>query len=185
MARSTSFAPARPANGPANGPNAGKTLPRVSLCSSTCTLPKTFSIICLDTYMLIGVYKERGIRLRNHRGAEPPRHLEPAGLVRTVGGRDRAPTPYAADNRVQAPARAARGRFRGSHGGRTAPPLPVEAGTTSGVRCLAGPIPPLLVRSRRCSRTPPRPHGAVNTNESEKEDEMTRQRPRIENTRKP
>jgi DNA-binding transcriptional ArsR family regulator len=29
------------------------------------------------------------------------------------------------------------------------------------------PVPPVLVRSRRCSRTPPRPHGSIDTNEKE------------------
>src|SRR5437762_1256042 len=43
------------------------------------------------------------------------------------------------------------------------------AGTlfTLGGGCLAGSVPSVLVRSRRCSRTPPRPHGSVNTNERE------------------
>src|SRR5438477_2842009 len=109
--------------------------------------------------MLRGVYEENGIGVRNHCGAEPPCDIEPPGLVTTVGGRDRASTSYAAADRVKAPASAARGRFRGIHSGRTAPSLPAEAGTTSGGRCLAGSVPPVLVRSRRCSRTPPRPHG--------------------------
>src|SRR5260370_25325175 len=117
--------------------------------------------------MLCGVYEEHGICVRNHCGAEPPRDLEPPGLVPTVGWRDRAPTSHAAAERVKAPARAARGWFRGVHRGRTAPSLPAEAGTISGGGCLAGSVPPVLVRSRRCSRTPPRPHGSVNTNEKE------------------
>src|SRR4030081_3462990 len=119
--------------------------------------------------MPYGVYKENGICLRNHRGAEPPRDIEPPGLVPTVGGRDRASASYAAAVRVQAPARLARGRLRGIHGGCTAPSLPAEAGTTSGDRRLAGSIPSVLVRSRGCSRTSPRPHGSINTNEKEKE----------------
>ena len=82
--------------------------------------------ICLDTYMLCGVYQESGICVRNHCGAEPPRDIEPPGLVTTVGWRDRASTSYAAADRVKAPASAARGRFRGIHGGRTAPSLPAE-----------------------------------------------------------
>src|SRR5947199_522875 len=124
--------------------------------------------------MLYGVYSDRGIGVRNHCGAEPPRDIEPPGLVPTVGGRDRASASYAAADRVKAPARAARGRFRGIHGGRTAPPLPTESGTTSGGRCLAGSVPSVLVRSRGCSRTPPRPHGSINTNEKEdKEKKMT------------
>src|SRR5580765_9123833 len=69
--------------------------------------------LCLDTYMLFGVYKGGGICLRNHCGAEPPRDIEPPGLVTTVGGRDRASTSYAAADRVKAPACAARCRFRG------------------------------------------------------------------------
>src|SRR5438874_12686706 len=77
--------------------------------------------------MLCGVYQERGICVRNHCGAEPPGDIGPPGLVTTVGGRDRASASYAAADRVQAPASAARGRFRGIHGGRTAPSLPAEA----------------------------------------------------------
>ena len=131
--------------------------------------------ICLDTYMPVRVYKESGICLRNHCGAEPPRDLEPPGLVTTVGGRDRASASYAAADRVKAPARAARGRFRGIHGGRTAPSLPAEAGTISGGGYVAGSVPPVLVRSPGCSRTPPRPHGSINANE--KEDKRRRRGP--------
>src|SRR5437762_10310878 len=128
--------------------------------------------------MLRGVYEERGIGVRNHCGAGPPVVIDPPGLVPTVGGRDRASASYAAADRVEAPARAARGRFRGIHGGRTAPPLPTESGTTSGGRCLAGSVPSVLVRSRGCSRTPPRPHGSTNTNEREdKEKTMTDREP--------
>src|SRR6516164_10987752 len=128
--------------------------------------------------MLYGVYQEGGICVRNHCGAEPPRDIEPPGLVPTVGGRDRASASYAAADRVQAPASAARGRFRGIHGGRTAPSLPAEAKTASGGGCLAGSVPSVLVRSLRCSRTPPRPHGSVNTNEEEHKERTTRPRPR-------
>src|SRR5438874_11388693 len=101
--------------------------------------------------MLYRVYTKSGI-IRNHCGAEPPRDTEPAGLVRTVGGRDRASTSYVAADRVKAPASAARGRFRGIHGGRTATSLPAETRTTSGTGCLAGSAPPVLVRSPGCSR---------------------------------
>src|SRR6266700_1824374 len=45
--------------------------------------------------MLYQVYKESGIRVRSHCGAEPPRDIEPPGLVPTVGGRDRASAWYA------------------------------------------------------------------------------------------
>src|SRR5256886_14621482 len=124
--------------------------------------------------MLCGVYQERGICVRNHCGAEPPRDIETPGLVPTVGGRDRASAAYAAADRVKAPASAARGRFRGIHGGRTAPSLPAAARTASGGGCLAGSVPPVLVRSRGCARTPPRPHGSINTNEKEdKEKKVT------------
>src|SRR5437016_12745432 len=134
--------------------------------------------------MLCGVYQEDGICVRNHCGAEPPRDIEPPGLVTTVGGRDRASASYAAADRLKAPASAARGRFRGVHGGRTAPSLPAEARTTSGAGCLAGSVPPVLVRSRGCSRTPPRPHGSNcsnekgNTNEKEDKEKRTRRKPR-------
>src|SRR6266581_9751616 len=124
--------------------------------------------------MLCRVYKANGICLRNHCGAEPPRDIEPPGLVTTVGGRDRAPTRYDAADRIKAPASAARRRFRGVDSGRTAPSLPAEVGTISGGGCLAGSVPPVLVRSRGCSRTPPRSHGLVNTNEwRDKEKKMT------------
>src|SRR5215469_2851349 len=118
--------------------------------------------------MLFQVYKESGIGIRSHCGAEPPRDIEPPGLVPTVGGRDRASAWYAAAGRVKAPARAARGRFRGIHGGRTTPSLPAEARTASGGGGLAGSVPPVLVRSPGCSGTPPRPHGARSSNSNEK-----------------
>src|SRR5216683_6902662 len=105
--------------------------------------------------MLRGVYKEHGIGVRNHCRAEPPRDPEPAGLVTTVGGRDRESASYDAADRVKAPAQAARGRFRRIRSGRTATSLPAEACTISRVGCLAGSISPVLVRSRGCSRTPP------------------------------
>src|ERR1700722_3153213 len=88
------------------------------------TIP--LACIYLDTYMICGVYEECGIPVRNHSGAEPPRDPEPPGLVTTIGWRDRAAPWYAAADRVKAPASAARGRLRGIHGGRAAPPLPAE-----------------------------------------------------------
>src|SRR5580704_5811703 len=111
--------------------------------------------------MLYGVYTGNGICLRNHRGAEPPGDTKPPALVTTVGGRDRASTSYAAADRVKAPARAARCRFRRIDGGRTAPSLPAETRTISGGKCLAGSVPPVLVRSPGRPRTPPRPHGST------------------------
>src|SRR5437667_12215184 len=127
--------------------------------------------------MLCGVYQEDGICVRNHCGAEPPRDIEPPGLVTTVGGRGRASASYAAADRVKAPASAARGRFRGIHGGRTAPSLPAEARTASGGGCLAGSVPPVLVRSRGCSPTPPRPDGSVNPKEKEEKEQTTHPKP--------
>src|SRR5438445_1947006 len=141
------------------------------------------SFIYLDTYMLCGVYQEDGICVRNHCGAEPPRDIEPPGLVTTVSWRDRASTSSAAADRVKAPASAARSRFRGIHGGRPAPSLPPEARTTSRGGCLAGSVPSVLVRSRRCSRTPPRPHGSINTNEKEDKEKTTRPKPRTSQRR--
>src|SRR5438132_4307661 len=123
--------------------------------------------LCLDTHILFRVYYDHGITVRNHCGAEPSRDPEPPGLVPTVGGRNRASASYAAADRVKAPAGAARGRFRGIHGGRTAPSLSAEARTIAGGGCLARSVPSVLVRSCRCSRTPPRPHAPVDTNETE------------------
>src|ERR1700730_8550575 len=128
--------------------------------------------------MLCGVCQENGICILNHCGAEPPRDIEPPGLVTTVGWRQRASTSHAAADRVKAPASAARGRFRGIHGGCTAPSLSAETWTASGGGCLAGSVPPVLVRSHRCSRTPPRPHGSINTNEKEDKEKTTRPKPR-------
>src|SRR6266702_2439378 len=128
--------------------------------------------------MPCGVYLESGIGVRNHCRAQPPRDTRSPGLVTTVGWRDRASASYAAADRVKAPASAARGRFRGIHGGRTAPSLPAEARTASGGGCLARSLPPVLVRSRGCSRTPPRPHGSINTNEKEDKEKTTRPKPR-------
>src|SRR5208283_6217662 len=90
------------------------------------TVTSLLSIIFLDKHIRCGVYQGNGICIRNHRGAEPPRHTEPPGLVRTVGWRDRAPASYAAADRIQAPASAARRRFRGIYGRRSAPSLPAE-----------------------------------------------------------
>src|SRR5215831_9441739 len=90
------------------------------------SLPRPRRYIYLDTYMLYKVYKESGICIRNHCGAEPPRDIEPAGFVTTVGWRDRASASYAATDCVKTSAGAARGRFRGIHGGRTASSLPAE-----------------------------------------------------------
>ena len=132
--------------------------------------------IYLDRHMLCGVYKDRGICVRNHCGAEPPRDIEPPDLVPTVGGRDRAPASYDAADRVKAPASAARGRFRGIHGGRTAPSLPAESRTISGAGCLAGSVPPVLVRSRGCSGTPPRSDGSIHTNETRANEKRTNEK---------
>src|SRR5437016_6548931 len=123
--------------------------------------------------MPCGVYEASGICVRNHCGAEPPRDIEPPGFVTTVGGSARASASYAAADRVKAPASVARGRVRGIHGGRTAPSLPAETRTTSRGGYLAGSVPPVLVGARRCSRTPPRPHGtrSIHTNKNEDKEE--------------
>src|SRR5215467_2216682 len=81
----------------------------------------------LHVYTMLSILKRHGIGIRNHCGAKPPRDIESAGLVGTVGGRNRASTSDAAADCVQAPASPARGRVRGIHGGRTAPSLPAEA----------------------------------------------------------
>src|SRR5262249_31759347 len=108
-----------------------------------------------------------GVRLRSARRAEPPRDPEAAVLVRAVGRRDRAPAAHAAADCVEAPARAARGRVRGGHGGRAAPPLPLATRAASGSGGLAGSVPALLVRAPGCPRTPPRPHGSTCCHEEE------------------
>jgi hypothetical protein len=151
-----------------------------SPCIGSC--PSHILLICLDTYMPPAVYKEGGIYIRDHCGAEPSRDPESAGLKPAVGRRDRASASYAAADRVQAPAGAARGRFRGIHGGRTAASLPAEARTAAGGGCLAGAVSSVLVASRGCSGMPPRPDGRIKTNESntsEKKGGVTRPRPRI------
>src|SRR5438132_74077 len=131
--------------------------------------------------MRCGVYTGNGICVRNHCGAEPPRDIEPPGLVPTVGWRDRASASDVAADRLQAPASAARRRFRGIHGGRTAPSLPAKARTVSGGGYVAGSVPSVLVRSRGCSRTPPRSyesrsHGSRSVNTNEKEEREKRKR---------
>lgn len=98
--------------------------------------------------MPYGVYTENGIYIRGHSGAEPAGDFEPAGVVRAIGGRDRAPASHATANRLQAPASAAGRGFRRGHRGRTAPSLSIEAGTAARDRHLAGAIPPVLVGSR-------------------------------------
>src|SRR5262245_6928567 len=75
-----------------------------SLLDASWAEPSSSPHICLDTHMPYRAYKGRGIRVRNHRRAEPPRGLEPAGLVRAVGGRDRASARSASADGVQAPA---------------------------------------------------------------------------------
>src|SRR5690348_6973531 len=106
-----------------------------AVTQSTLALPPqvfVFPLYALAGICLMEYINNYGICLRNHRGAEPPRDPEPSGSVPTLGGRARAPASHTAAHRVKAPAGAARGRFRGIHGGRTAPALPPEARTTSG-----------------------------------------------------
>src|SRR5262249_18673534 len=121
-----------------------------------------------------GVYQEGGICLRNHRRAEPPRDIEPAGLVGAVGRRNRTSPWHGAAGRLEAPARTARGRLRGVDGGCTASPVPAETGTTPGGGCLAHAIPSVLVRAPGRARASSRPHGSEEINEKEeKETKMT------------
>src|SRR5215475_2414096 len=124
--------------------------------------------------MLYGVYNVHGNGFRHYCGAQSPGNLEPAGYVATVGGRDRAPAWYAAADRVKTPARAARGRFCGVHGGRTTASVPAEARTAPGDRRLAGSVPEVLVRAHRCPRTLPRPDGSAHTDEREDQEKTTR-----------
>jgi len=97
--------------------------------------------------MSYAVYMQHGICVRDHWGAEPAGDIEPSGLLTAVGRGDRAPTPYATANGVEALASATRGWFRGIHGGRTAPPLPTETGAISGSGRVVGSVSPVLVRS--------------------------------------
>jgi DNA-binding transcriptional ArsR family regulator len=54
-----------------------------------------------------------------------------------------------------------------------------EAGfVESTVDAWLGSFPSVLGRSRGCSRTPPRPHGSINTNEKEDKEKTTRPKPR-------
>src|SRR5262245_31568756 len=64
------------------------------------------------------------------------------------------------------------------HGGRTAPSLPAEARAASGGRCLAGSVPPVLVGSRGCSRTPPRQHSISQHQRKGRQEKTTRPKPR-------
>src|ERR1051326_8195404 len=141
-------------------------------------------VIFLDSYIRIAVYEKGGIRFRSHCGAEPPCDIEPPGLLPAVRRRHRASASHVAAGRFQAPASAARGRVRGIRGGRTAPSLPPEARTASGGGCLAGSVPPLLVGSPGCSRTPPRPHGSANPNQEEDKHKTARPQPRPGHRRK-
>src|SRR5690349_7156259 len=115
--------------------------------------------------MLLRVYTKNAKRIRDHCGAEPAGDLESAGLFRAVRRGDRAAAWHGPADRVQTPARATRGWFRGVYSGRSAPLLSVEAWTAAGTRRMVGPVPPLLVGSRRCSGAPPRPHASINTNQ--------------------
>ena len=113
--------------------------------------------------------KRRGISLRNHCRAEPPRHPQPSRLLGAVGRRNRASAGNAAASRIQAPAVLRDGRLRGGHRGCAAPSTGSSRNPLGGRR-VAGTVPPLLVPSPRRSGAPPRPHGSVegsrNTNQN-------------------
>src|SRR5215467_421202 len=83
-------------------------------------------LICLDTYILIAVYKECAVRFRDHCRAEPARDPQSPAVVGAVGGRDRASAVHAAAYRVETPARASGRRLRGGHRGCAATRVPVE-----------------------------------------------------------
>src|SRR5262249_30947158 len=117
--------------------------------------------ICLDTYIRIDVYIGHGICLRNYCRAESPRHPQPPRFFRAIRRRNRAPPSHVAAQRLQAPARSARCRFRGVHRGRSTTPLPPETRTVSGTRLLARAVPPVLVRASRRSRALPRSNGST------------------------
>src|SRR5215217_2300914 len=97
-------------------------------------------------------YSLHGVIVRNPRGAEPADHPESAGVVRVLGQRARAPAAAVPDLRVQAPARAARGRLR--RGARRSPAarLSTPARAAHGGGRLAGALPALLDGPRRCAR---------------------------------
>src|SRR5205823_1208017 len=105
------------------------------------------------------LYSRRGIIVRDHRGAQPPGHPQPARVVGAVRRRDRAPAADHADFGVQAPPRAARGRLRGVAHRSPAARLSDPAGAVHGGRCLARPVPALLDGPRRRARTPSRSDG--------------------------
>src|SRR2546421_12967124 len=134
--------------------------------------------------MLRGVYEEHGICFRNHCRAEPPGDTDSPGLLPTLRGRDRASASYGAADRVEASASAARGRFRGIHGGRTAPSVSLKTRTISRGGCLAISVPSVLVRPRGCSRTSSRPHAPISGsgngwgNTEENKEQTTRRKPR-------
>src|SRR5579862_5771803 len=75
--------------------------------------PRQLHAICLDTYIPFNAYFAHGVGLRNHRRAKPPRDPEPAGVVRAVCRRDRTSPSNGAADRLEAPARPARGGVRG------------------------------------------------------------------------
>src|SRR5580692_3512916 len=110
--------------------------------------------------MNLRLYTCRGIILVcRRRGAQQTGHLEPAALVRKLGGRDRAGASTVAALRLQAPARAARGWLRGVTNRSAAAPLSTATGAAHGARRLARPLPALLDQARRCPGTTPEHHG--------------------------
>src|SRR5215469_6769811 len=151
---------------------------RAALIQGRPDMRKPRRLIYLDTYMPHRVYDGHGIRVRDHCRAEPPRNIDPARLIATVGWGHRASAPYAANVRVQASASAARGRLRGVHRRCAAPSLPPQARTTSGSGCLAGAVPAVLVRSCGCSRTIPGPHGSIPSNKKEAKEKTAQPGPR-------
>src|SRR5262249_39794749 len=138
---------------------------------------RTHLVYALTRICPIEYIRDHGICLRNRCRAEPACDPEPPRLVRAVGRRDRTSASYVAADRVKAPASAARGGFRGIHGGRPAPAFPADPCPASAAGCLAGSVPAVLVRSRGCARTPPRPHASADTNDQEDRETTTRPKP--------
>src|SRR5262245_44754341 len=124
----------------------------------------------------MGIYAH-GIRVRHHCGAEPTRHAASSGHVGEIRGGARAPAPAAAALGVETPPGAAGRRLRGAARRRAAPRLPAPARTLHGTGFLAEPVPAFLVDPRRCARTPPRPHGPTDTNETEAAQKAPRPQP--------
>src|SRR4030095_10043350 len=113
----------------------------------------------LDRHMNLWVYMHHGVVFCHPRGAEPPGHPQPAGILGAIRRRDRAPAADASNLGVQAPPGAARGRLRSVARRSPAARLSDPARAVHGGRRLAGAVPALLDGPRRCARTPSQSDG--------------------------